>query len=319
MRQCVNIYWNRGIYVEGRRARFVVDPVGPVEGPVDFVLVTHGHSDHVSRYMFKHLVVATAETFKAIEVKFGGVPPRRLVTAPGRVFEVGGVEVAVFDAGHIVGSVMYLVELDGVQILITGDYSVYGSILTDGAEPVEKPDILITEATYGDPAYVFPNKADVYNELLDLVERHAGERGVAIAAYPLGKAQEVSALLGSRAKAHPLVARYNRALGIRSGTDGDVVVVPSLKAAPPGFVKVEATGWYSDEEYRRRSAERGIYGVPLSDHSDYVGLIEFVNASAPKLVYTVYGFSERLARSLRRLGHRAYTIPGAAGLSRFLK
>ena len=51
MRQCVNIYWNRGIYVEGRRARFVVDPVGPVEGPVDFVLVTHGHSDHVSRYM----------------------------------------------------------------------------------------------------------------------------------------------------------------------------------------------------------------------------------------------------------------------------
>ena len=125
-----------------------------------------------SRDMFKHLVVATAETFKAIEVKFGGVPPRRLVTAPGRVFEVGGVEVAVFDAGHIVGSVMYLVELDGVQILITGDYSVYGSILTDGAEPVEKPDILITEATYGDPAYVFPNKADVYNELLDLVERH---------------------------------------------------------------------------------------------------------------------------------------------------
>jgi len=54
------------------------------------------------------------------------------------------------------------------------------------------------EATYGDPTYVFPNRAELYNELLDVVESTAEDGGVAIAAYPLGKAQEVAKLLGSQ-------------------------------------------------------------------------------------------------------------------------
>ncbi|ACB40240.1 MBL fold metallo-hydrolase [Pyrobaculum neutrophilum] len=310
----MNLYYDGGIYVEGRGVRFVVDPVGPIKGRVDFVLITHGHSDHISRYALRYPVVATRETLAAMSVRLGAAPARRITVAAGRVVEVDGVEVAVLEAGHILGSVMYLVEVDGLQALFTGDFNTVGTILTDAAEPVENVDVLVMEATYGDPAYVFPNRAEVYNELLDLVERHSGDGGVAIAAYPLGKAQEVARLLGHRAGAHAAVARYNRALGISTGGGREVVIVPSLRWAPRGYVRVEVSGWYAEEEARRRALREGVYGIPLSDHSDFPNLVQFAQEISPRLIYTVYGFTERLARHLRRLGLRAYPIPKSAGL-----
>ncbi len=313
----MKIFYDRGIYVEGSRVRFVVDPTGPIRGSVDFVLVTHGHSDHMSRYVLRHRVVATRETFTAMSIRLGGVPTIRMTVAPGDVVEVDGAQIAVFEAGHILGSVMYLVEVDGLQILFTGDFNTAGTILTDAAEPVEKPDVLVMEATYGDPTYVFPNRAELYDELLNVVERHAEDGGVAIAAYPLGKAQEVAKLLGTRAGAHASVAKYNRAFGISTSGGGDVIIVPSLRAAPPRRFKIEVSGWYAEEGLRRKAAEEGVYGIPLSDHSDFPSLVEFVRETSPRLVYTVYGFSERFTRHLRRLGFRAYTIPGAAGLVKF--
>jgi Predicted exonuclease of the beta-lactamase fold involved in RNA processing len=81
--------------------------------------------------------------------------------------------------------------------------------------------------------------------------------------------------------------------------------------------KIEVSGWYADEGLRRRAAEEGVYGIPLSDHSDFPSLVEFVRETSPRLVYAVYGFSERFTRHLRRLGFRAYTIPGATGLAKF--
>ncbi|RFA96016.1 MBL fold metallo-hydrolase [Pyrobaculum aerophilum] len=314
----MRIYYDRGIYIEGRRVRFVVDPTGPVRNPVDFVLITHGHSDHVSKHAYRHTVVATRETFSAMSVRFGSPPPRRVTVAPGNVLELEGVQIAVLEAGHILGSVMYLAEVDGVQILITGDFNTAGSILTDAAEPIERPDVLVMEATYGDPSYVFPNRAEVYEEFLDVVERGISKGGVAISAYPLGKAQEVAKLLGNKAGAHASVAKYNKALGIPTGNGDEVIVVPNLKAAPPNYFKIDVSGWYADERLRKNAISRGVYGIPLSDHSDFPSLVEFATAASPRLVYTVYGFSERLARYLRKIGLKAHTIPGSVGLTRYL-
>lgn len=75
------------------------------------MLVTHGHSDHVSRHVLRQFVVASEETFKALAARLGALPPRRIATAPGKVLEIGDVQVAVLEAGHIIGSVMYLVEV----------------------------------------------------------------------------------------------------------------------------------------------------------------------------------------------------------------
>jgi len=87
--------------------------------------------------------------------------------------------------------------------------------------------------------------------------------------------------------------------------------------APPCRFKIEVSGWYAEEGIRRRAAEEGVYGIPLSDHSDFPSLVEYVRETSPGLVYAVYGLSERLTRHLGRLGFKAYAIPGATGLAKF--
>jgi len=51
---------------------------------------------------------------------------------------------------------------------------------------VERPDVLVMEATYGDPTYVFPNRAELYNELLDVVE-NTRETGSGNSGLPAGE------------------------------------------------------------------------------------------------------------------------------------
>jgi len=92
---------------------------------------------------------------------------------------------------------------------------------------------------------------------------------------------------------------------------------PKTRVSGRHRFRMEVSGWYAEEGLRRRAAEEGVYGIPLSDHSGFPSLVEFVRETSPRLVYAVYGFSERFTRHLRRLGYRAYTIPGATGLAKF--
>jgi putative mRNA 3-end processing factor len=306
----VRVCFGGGIYVAGRRASLAVDPSGGVSRRVDFALVTHAHSDHVARGALGLPIVATRETAAAISVRFGRAPARAITVRVGDVIEIEGVHVAVLEAGHIPGSSMYLVEIDGVQLLFTGDFNTAGSILADAAEPVERPDALIMEATYGDPAYIFPNRAEVYSELVGLVENRARDGGVAVIAYPLGKAQEVFRLLGPNVMTHSTISRYNRALGFHAGRRSNVVIVPGARHAPSGYFRVAVSGWYASEAVRREAARRGIHGIPLSDHSDFSGLVEFALRASPKRAYVAYGLKERFARYLRRLGLDAGAAAG---------
>lgn len=55
-----------------------------------------------------------------------------------------------YPAGHVLGAAMFLVEIDGVRVLYTGDYSTEKDILIPPAQiPREKVDVLIVEGTYG--------------------------------------------------------------------------------------------------------------------------------------------------------------------------
>lgn len=55
-----------------------------------------------------------------------------------------------YPAGHVLGAAMFLVEIDGVRVLYTGDYSTEKDILIPPAQiPNEKVDVLIVEGTYG--------------------------------------------------------------------------------------------------------------------------------------------------------------------------
>jgi putative mRNA 3-end processing factor len=61
-----------------------------------------------------------------------------------------------------------------------------------------------------------------------------------------------------------------------------------------------ATGWALRYRF-------GFYDAafPLSSHADFRGLISHVEACMPRKVYTMHGYSKRLAKELERRGFLA--------------
>jgi len=68
----------------------------------------------------------------------------------GIQLEVEGIKITAYVAGHIVGAAMFIIEVDGVKILYTGDYSCEEDRYIMKAEiPQSNVDILIVESTFG--------------------------------------------------------------------------------------------------------------------------------------------------------------------------
>ncbi|GFE55434.1 cleavage and polyadenylation specifity factor [Babesia ovis] len=64
--------------------------------------------------------------------------------------EIGGIKISCYRAGHVLGACMFLVEMDGVRILYTGDYSTELDRHVPCAEiPPINVHLLICESTYG--------------------------------------------------------------------------------------------------------------------------------------------------------------------------
>lgn len=68
-------------------------------------------------------------------------------------FKIGSLYVSLLDAGHILGSAMVEIILDGKKIVFTGDLGNPPTPLLRPTEEVKDANILITESTYGDRAH----------------------------------------------------------------------------------------------------------------------------------------------------------------------
>jgi len=63
---------------------------------------------------------------------------------------MSGIKFSAFRAGHVLGAAMFLIEIDGIKILYTGDYSREEDRLLKPAEFTDcEVDVLIVESTYG--------------------------------------------------------------------------------------------------------------------------------------------------------------------------
>lgn len=64
--------------------------------------------------------------------------------------EHNGIKFTCYNAGHVLGAAMFLVEIAGVKLLYTGDFSRQEDRHLMAAEtPPVKVDVLIVESTYG--------------------------------------------------------------------------------------------------------------------------------------------------------------------------
>eukprot|EP00127_Corallochytrium_limacisporum_P004179 Clim_evm124s157 gene=Clim_evmTU124s157 len=205
------------------------DEVDPAK--VDLVLITHFHLDHMAslpyfmeKTTFKGRVFMTHPTKAIYKWLLADYVRVSNISAENQLYtekdldrslerieainfheevEAAGVRFCAFNAGHVLGAAMFMIEIAGVKILYTGDYSREEDRHLMAAEiPTGKPDVLIVEATYG---------VQIHEPRLDREHRFTGtvhdiiQRGgrCLMPVFALGRAQELLLILDEYWEQHP--------------------------------------------------------------------------------------------------------------------
>ncbi len=113
----------------------------------------------------------------------------------GQPFEVfRGVQVTFFDAGHILGSAMVLVEARErgrtLRLLFSGDLGRRGLPIVRDPAPMPEADVLIIESTYGNR--IHPPIQETAEQLAEIINRVIGRGGrIVIPAFAVGRTQDL--------------------------------------------------------------------------------------------------------------------------------
>ncbi|KAI5953688.1 YSH1 [Candida jiufengensis] len=109
--------------------------------------------------------------------------------------EIDGIRFTAYHAGHVLGACMYFIEIGGLKILFTGDYSREENRHLHSAEvPPNSPDILITESTFG--TGTLEPKAELEKKLTSHIHATITRGGrVLLPVFALGNAQELLLIL----------------------------------------------------------------------------------------------------------------------------
>jgi len=301
-----------GILLESGGCRFRFDPKRLMADEIS--MISHAHTDHLPTSFRDTRAVCSAVTRDFVQV-------RRKKSIEACTND----RVKMLEAGHIVGSTMFMVESDS-RVLYTGDFCTREKENTDPAVP-HKCDVLIVEATYGKPQYVFPAHEEVMSMARDWLADIIKKDGVAVLlAYPLGKSQELAANLKDMPiYFHQTIADNNRLLGkhgydlphrefdspkppfvyVTSGYGKDALRVESMKRH--GAKTAAFSGWALDRGF---GGQMGVdEAFPVSDHCGFNELMEFVRKCRPDAVFTNHGFTKDFAMQIRRqLGIQAQPL-----------
>ena len=308
---------------------FYIDPIRPV----DRAVITHGHADHARTG--HGAVAATPETLAIMAVRYGEAFAGSSQALPyGETTRVGGVEISLVPAGHVLGSAQVVVRGRGLTIVVSGDYKRRADPTCAPFAPVAC-DVFVTEATFALPVFRHPPVGGEIGRLLQSVAQFP-ERGHIVGAYALGKAQRMIALLrdagwdrpipvhGALERLNALYAAFGVALGplepatTSDGRDqaGAIIVAPPSALGTPWNrrfadpVLAFASGWM---RIRARARQRNVE-LPLivSDHADWDELTGTIAELHPGEVWITHGREEALARwcHLQGIPARALALVG---------
>ena len=203
---------------------------------INLVLISHFHADHIQAIpwllkhsMFKgkcymtHITKVIAKQiledcvsltkndstlFNRIDVEDSFKDNRITSVDLKEENNVDGIKITPYRAGHVLGACMWMVEIDGIKVLYTGDYSLEDERHLSGAEyPMQSgevitPDILICESTHGQDKIETREEGEY--RFLDYVIRIVKRGGRAlIPIFALGRAQELLLILDEYWKENP--------------------------------------------------------------------------------------------------------------------
>ncbi|PSN74216.1 hypothetical protein BS50DRAFT_567082 [Corynespora cassiicola Philippines] len=203
---------------------------------VDVLLISHFHVDHaaslpyvLAKTNFKGRVFMTHPT-KAIykwliqdSVRVGNISSSsetkvqmyteqdHLNTFPSieaidfyTTHTIAGIRITPYPAGHVLGAAMFMIEIAGLKILFTGDYSreedrhLVSATVPKGV----KIDVLITESTFGISTHTprLQRETQLMKSITDILNR--GGRAL-LPVFALGRAQELLLILDEYWGKHP--------------------------------------------------------------------------------------------------------------------
>jgi putative mRNA 3-end processing factor len=295
-----------GILIKYKNRKYAIDRVSKNTG-ADIFLVSHAHADHLPPGRGLK-VIASEETVSLARTR--GYKYFRLDIDKYRDIET-------YPSGHIIGSIAFMIE---GKILYTGDVNVNDRLFLNGFRPPQA-DILIIEATYGDPKYRFGR----FNKLIDLLLRRVSREilsgnNVILQAHPLGKPQLLTKIFDwyKHTYVTPNVYRYN-IVSVNHNYLEDPGKVFNEEIEQP-FILISGKGnKYIDNIISKHNNTKILTlsgwmvryperGLPVSDHSDYSELLQIVDKVSPREIYTIYGFKEKLATYLNKEGYNAKPI-----------
>jgi len=126
----------------------------------------------------------------------------------GEVVEVNkDLTLTFINAGHVPGSSMVLIEIDGWKVLYTGDFNPSPTCLLNGADLASIPsdvDVIIMEGTYVNGTH--PPREQLEKQLVETVLTVLEEGGcVLIPSFTVGRAQEVLLILVKYGVDYPII------------------------------------------------------------------------------------------------------------------
>ena len=307
-----------GLYCEP--GDFYIDPVRPVQRAV----ITHAHSDHARPG--HEAVLASPETIALMDVRMGEgrAGERQQALEYGETLNLGGVQLWLEPAGHVLGSAQVGLEWGGSRVVVSGDYK-------RRPDPTCRPfsvipcDLFITEATFALPVFRHPPPEEEVAKLLASVALFP-ERTHVIGAYALGKAQRLIALLRLSGWDGPIYlhgamasmcAAYER-LGVPLGPlppatiAGRDKLAGAIVIAPPSAITDRwarrlsdavvcmASGWM---RVRQRARSRGVeLPLVISDHADWDELNATIDEVGAPEVWVTHGREEALIHEAAKRG-----------------
>lgn len=309
----------KGIYCE--QADVYLDPWRPV----DKAIISHGHADHSrwghQKYITHHKNVPIVQ-HRLGDVNISGKDW-------GETFKVNNVKFSLHPAGHIVGSSQIRVEHKGEVWVFTGDYKIEDDGLTTPFELV-KCHTFITECTFGLPAFQWRPQQEVFNDINQWWAQNKSEGKTSVLfGYSLGKAQRLLKHLDTsigKIYTHGAVENVTEVLRplvdlppthlITKDTKKDELL-GNIVVAPPSahgstwirkmvpYVTATASGWMAFRGARRRRAIDK--GFVLSDHCDWNGLLQTVEATGAEKIICTHGYTDIFSKYLQELGYDART------------
>jgi len=200
---------------------------------VDALFLSHAHLDHSGALpLFEHFnlicpIYATEQTrdlteillkdsYKIARIKhlhpaYDKPDLRKVLKATNVVqfnksYTLKNLEFKFFNAGHIPGSAMILMKIEGKKVLYTGDFKLRSTELMKGAgDELDKLiasgdlkdiDVLISETTYGGKTMQMHEEVEAV--FLDRIQQVIDKGSVVIPVFALGRAQDILLMLAKR-------------------------------------------------------------------------------------------------------------------------